>query len=84
MVALVLGVRVLDEVRDPDAHKSDLVGAVLLTVAVASLVAAIVEGSDWGWTSARIIGAFALAAVAGRGPRRCAPCDTPTPSLSRP
>jgi EmrB/QacA subfamily drug resistance transporter len=67
VVALVLGVRVLHEIRDPDAHKSDLLGAVLLTVAVASLVAAIVEGSDWGWTSARIIGAFALAVVAGGG-----------------
>src|SRR5580658_4841126 len=67
VVALVLGVRVLDEIRDPDAHKSDLLGAALLTIAVASLVAAIVEGSDWGWTSARIIGAFALAVVAGTG-----------------
>ena len=67
LVALVLGVRVLHEVRDPDAHKSDLLGAVLLTIAVASLVAAIVEGSDWGWTSARIIGAFALAAAAAAG-----------------
>jgi hypothetical protein len=37
----------------------------LLSVSVASLVAAIVEGSDWGWTSGRIIGAFALAAVSG-------------------
>ena len=34
---------------------------------MASLVAAIVEGSDWGWTSARIIGAFALAVAAGAG-----------------
>jgi hypothetical protein len=34
---------------------------------VASLVAGIVEGSDWGWTSGRIIGAFALAAAAGAG-----------------
>ena len=67
LVALVLGVRVLDEVRDPDAQKSDVLGAGLLTVAVASLVAAIVEGSDWGWTSGRILGAFALAVVAGAG-----------------
>jgi EmrB/QacA subfamily drug resistance transporter len=67
VVALVLGVRLLDEVRDPDAHKSDLLGAGLLTVAVASLVAGIVEGSDWGWSSSRIIGAFALAAVTGAG-----------------
>jgi EmrB/QacA subfamily drug resistance transporter len=67
LVALVMGVRTLDEVRDPDAHKSDLLGAALLTVAVASLVAGIVEGSDWGWTSARILGAFALALGSGAG-----------------
>jgi hypothetical protein len=67
VVALGLGVRLLDEVRDPDAHKSDLLGAGLLTVAVASLVAGIVEGSDWGWSSGRIIGAFALATVTGAG-----------------
>ncbi len=67
VVALVLGVRLLDEVRDPDAHKSDLLGAGLLTVAVASLVAGIVQGSAWGWTSGRIIGTFALALVAGVG-----------------
>ena len=84
LVALVLGVRELHEIRDPDAHKSDLLGAVLLTVAVASLVAAIVEGSDWGWTSARIIGAFALAVARRRRASSCAPCDTPTPSSSRP
>ena len=65
LVALVLGVRTLDEVRDPDAQKSDFVGAALLTVAVASLVAGIVEGSDWGWTSGRVLGAFALAALTG-------------------
>jgi hypothetical protein len=52
-------------VRDPAAHKSDLLGAALLSVTVASLVAGIVEGSGWGWLSARILGAFALAAVSG-------------------
>ena len=67
LVALVLGVRTLDEVRDPDAQKSDLLGAALLTVAVAGLVAGIVQGSDWGWTSGRILGAFALTALSGAG-----------------
>jgi EmrB/QacA subfamily drug resistance transporter len=65
VLALVFGIRMLREVRDPVAHKSDLLGAALLSVSVASLVAAIVEGSDWGWSSGRIIGAFALAAVSG-------------------
>ena len=64
LLALVFGIRLLSEVRDPNAHKSDLLGAILLSVAVASLVAAIVEGSSWGWTSARTIGAFVLAAAA--------------------
>ncbi len=65
VLALVFGVRELHEVRDPAAHRSDLLGAALLSVSVASLVAAIVEGTDWGWDSPRILGAFALAAVSG-------------------
>jgi MFS family permease len=65
LLALVFGIRTLTEVRDPAAHKSDLLGAVLLSVSVASLVAAIVEGSSWGWTSARTLGAFIVASAAG-------------------
>jgi EmrB/QacA subfamily drug resistance transporter len=61
LLALIVGVRVLREVKDPEAHKADLVGAGLLSVAVASLVAAIVKGSDWGWLSAPILIALALA-----------------------
>ena len=63
LIALVVGVRVLREIKDPAAHKADLAGAALLSIAVASLAAAIVEGSNWGWTSASILGAFALAVV---------------------
>jgi EmrB/QacA subfamily drug resistance transporter len=65
VLALVFGVRLLSEVKDPAAHKSDLLGAVLLSVSVAAAVAAIVEGSTWGWGSPRIIGLFVLAAAAG-------------------
>jgi EmrB/QacA subfamily drug resistance transporter len=65
VLALVAGIRVLREVRDPAAHKADLLGAALLSVSVASLVAGIVQGHAWGWTSARIVGAFVLAAGAG-------------------
>jgi MFS family permease len=64
VVALVIGIRVLREVRDPAAHKSDLLGAGLLSVAVASVAAGIVEGSNWGWASGRILGAFGLAVIA--------------------
>ncbi len=65
LLALVFGIRVLREVRDPAAYKADLLGALLLSVSVATLVAGIVEGSDWGWSSPRILGAFALAIVSG-------------------
>jgi EmrB/QacA subfamily drug resistance transporter len=61
LLALIVGIRVLGEVKDPAAHRADLIGAGLLSVAVASLVAAIVKGSDWGWLSAPILIAFALA-----------------------
>lgn len=61
LLALIIGLRVLKEVKDPAAHKADLVGAGLLSVAVASVVAAIVKGSDWGWVSPPILIAFAVA-----------------------
>jgi EmrB/QacA subfamily drug resistance transporter len=64
VLALIIGLRVLKEVRDPAAHKSDLIGAAALSVAVASVVAAIVKGSAWGWTSAADLGAFALSLAA--------------------
>jgi EmrB/QacA subfamily drug resistance transporter len=64
VLALFIGVRILSEVKDPTAHRADLVGAGLLSIAVASVVGAIVKGSAWGWTSAATLGAFALAAVA--------------------
>jgi EmrB/QacA subfamily drug resistance transporter len=64
LIALVVGVRVLREIKDPHAHKADLLGAAFLSIAVGSVAAAIVEGSNWGWTSASILGAFALAVIA--------------------
>ena len=67
VVALVFGTRLLHEVRDPAARRADLVGAALLSVSVASLVAGIVQGHDWGWTSGRILGIFAVAVVSAVG-----------------
>lgn len=65
LLALLFGVRLLNEVRDPAAHKSDLLGAALLSLSVASLVAAIVEAPTWGWSSARVVGAFVVAGACG-------------------
>ncbi len=41
----------------------DLVGVALLTGAVAALAMAITQGGDWGWSSPRVVGSFAAAAV---------------------
>src|SRR6476661_8095125 len=63
-IALVAAVRVLREERDESASKlPDLLGAVVLTVGVGALTAAIVEGPEWGWGSARVLGLFAGSVV---------------------
>jgi EmrB/QacA subfamily drug resistance transporter len=61
--ALIPARRLLTEVRDEHASLPDPLGAAVLAVAVAALSLAIVEGPDWGWSSARVITAFAVSAV---------------------
>ena len=61
--ALVAARRLLRETRDETASFPDPVGAILLAAAVGSLSLAIVEGPSWGWSSGRVIAAFAAAAV---------------------
>jgi EmrB/QacA subfamily drug resistance transporter len=64
-VALVAGVaarRVLPE-SIIGGRIPDLMGVALLTAAVAFLALAITQGGDWGWTSGRVVGSFAAAAV---------------------
>jgi EmrB/QacA subfamily drug resistance transporter len=63
IAAIVAGSRVLAEVRDTESARPDAAGAVLLTGAVGALIAAIVEGPDWGWGGGRVVGLFAGAAV---------------------
>lgn len=67
LAALVLGLRVLP--RTPGAGRGapmpDLAGAGLLTVAIAALSLALVEGDDWGWTTPGPLAGFAVAAVLG-------------------
>ncbi len=62
LAALIAGARTLTEIREPDAKRPDVLGALLLVGAVATLVVAIVQGQEWGWDSARVVGAF-LASV---------------------
>src|SRR5580700_11099263 len=46
-----------------DAVRPDTVGAALFTIAIGALALALVKSDDWGWTSARVLGSIAAAAV---------------------
>lgn len=70
LAALVAGARTLREIRDPAAVRPDVAGAGLLIGAVALLVVAIVQGEDWGWGGARVVGALAASAVLFAGVAR--------------
>jgi EmrB/QacA subfamily drug resistance transporter len=63
LAALVPARRVLRETRDPGGVLPDAVGSALLVAGVGLLALGIVKGSDWGWGSARVLGALAAAAV---------------------
>jgi EmrB/QacA subfamily drug resistance transporter len=66
VVAVVLARRQLVESRAPGRRRMpDMTGALLFALAIASLVLGVVKGSEWGWTSARVLGAFAAALVLG-------------------
>ena len=64
-VALVAGVAARRVVPESiiGGPVPDLVGVALLSAAVAALALAITQGGDWGWSSARVVGSFAAAAV---------------------
>jgi MFS family permease len=75
LAAIVLTALFVPESRAPRARRVDPVGQVLVIAALAALTYAIIEGPSAGWTSARILGCFAVAAaavigLAGYEPRR--------------
>ena len=65
IVALVAGWFLVPPSRDPEGTPLDLPGALTSMVAVSALVFGIIEGPDEGWTSARVLVAFAVALVFG-------------------
>jgi EmrB/QacA subfamily drug resistance transporter len=68
LITVVLGKRLLDESRDPEAtRRPDLFGAALAISSVALLTLAIVEGESWGWTSVRELVVLAVTASTGIG-----------------
>jgi EmrB/QacA subfamily drug resistance transporter len=64
LVAIVLTLRFIPESRAPKARRVDWGGQALVVVFLASLTFGIIEAPDRGWSSALILGAFTLAAVA--------------------
>ena len=62
-VALVGAVHLVPESRDPHATRLDPVGAVLSIVGIGSLVYAIIQAPDSGWTSTASLRWFALGAT---------------------
>jgi EmrB/QacA subfamily drug resistance transporter len=61
--ALITGVFLIPTSKDPSHAKLDVVGALLSIVGLVALVYAIIEAPTDGWTSTKIMGAFALAAI---------------------
>ena len=57
------GIYELHESRNEEAGGFDLPGFLTLTSGLFALVIALFRGSDWGWSSGRIVGLIAAAAV---------------------
>ncbi len=65
LLLVVAALRLVPDVRHNDqAPHPDLVGALVLAVAIGALVLGLVEGNAWGWASAGVLGSFAVAVVA--------------------
>jgi predicted acylesterase/phospholipase RssA len=66
VAAVLLARRRLVESRTPGRRRiPDLLGALLLAIAIAALVLGIVKGQEWGWGSVRIVSCFVAALAAG-------------------
>ena len=65
LVAAVFAARWVPELRPSSGGRlPDLVGSLLVMAGVAGVVLAVVEGRDWGWTSARVVGAAVVGVLA--------------------
>jgi EmrB/QacA subfamily drug resistance transporter len=71
-VALLASLRVLPRADNSkkragaettDTVRPDTVGAALFTIAIGALALALVKSDEWGWTSARVLGSIAAAAI---------------------
>ncbi len=63
LAALVLGLRLVPESRDPDPGALDSPGVLLSIAGLGSFVWAVIEAPERGWTDGLVLGAFAAALV---------------------
>ena len=62
-LCIVFGLRELHESRDEEHGGFDLPGFATLTLGLFALVLGLLRGNDWHWSSGRVVGLFAAAAV---------------------
>ncbi len=62
-LGLVAVVALVPESKNPRGDRPDLLGALLSTIGMASLVFAIISGPEHGWTSGRVLTSGAVAVV---------------------
>ncbi|GAA4061685.1 MFS transporter [Actinomadura miaoliensis] len=62
-VLLLVGLRILDESRNPSAPAVDIPGTVLSVLGAGALTYGLIEGGSRGWSSPLILGSFAVAVV---------------------
>ena len=66
VAAVLLARRRLVESRAPGRRRiPDLLGTLMFAISIGALVLGIVNGQEWGWGSARIVGCFAAALTFG-------------------
>ncbi|HET8913974.1 MAG TPA: MFS transporter [Ktedonobacteraceae bacterium] len=62
LIGLIMVARFVPESKDPQSSRNiDLPGLLTLTATMFSLVLAIIQGNEWGWSSFPILGLFASA-----------------------
>jgi EmrB/QacA subfamily drug resistance transporter len=59
IITAIVAARALQEVREPDDGRPDLLGAAELALGIALLTLGIVKGPEWGWADPRALAAFA-------------------------
>ena len=81
-LAIAASFLLIDESKDTShEQRLDLPGLVTSGLGLFALTYALIEANTYGWTSGRIVGAFAVAAVVARQPSSCSSVRQRLPML---